>query len=76
MAADICTKAFANREQWQQACELVNVMDPKDLKDVIVRRAAIFQALRHDQKWHPINKKPQSGSSNTNRNWIKEQAQW
>ena len=84
MAADICiyiyiyiyTKGFTNKDKWNHACELVNVMDPKDLEEVILRRANIFQALRYDQKWDPVNRKPQSGSSATNRAWLKEQAQW
>ena len=42
-------------------------MDPKDIEAVIRRRARIFESLRNDQKWHPINKKPQSGNSATYR---------
>jgi len=78
MAADIYTKAFTSREKWQRACELVNVIDPKDLKlkDVIIRKADIFKALKHDQKWHPINKKPQVGNSATHRKWIEQQGRW
>ena len=67
MAADIYTKPFNNREKWRQASELVNVIDPKDSKDVIARRADIFKSLKYYQKWHPINKKPQAGKSATNR---------
>ena len=39
MAADIYTKPFNNGEKWRQASELVNVIDPANLKEVIVRRA-------------------------------------
>ena len=59
MAADIFTKPFNSKDNWLKACELVNVMDPKDLKDVIKRRVEIYKSLKYDQKWHPINKKPQ-----------------
>ena len=76
MAADIYTKPFNNGEKWRQASELVNVIDPKDLKDVITRRAVIFKSLKYDQKWHPINKKPQAGNSATNRKWLESQTQW
>lgn len=51
-------------------------MDPKDIKYVISRRAVIFKALRHDQKWHPIYKRPQAGNSATHRKWIEGQTQW
>ena len=67
MAADIYTKAFNNKDNWHKACELVNVMDPVNLVEAIKRRAQIFESLRHDQTWHPINKKPQSGNSATHR---------
>ena len=40
------------------------------------RRDAIFKALKTDQVWHPINKKPQSGNTATNRKWIESQSQW
>ena len=76
MAADIYTKAFTSKEKWQKTCELVNVIDPKDLKDVIIRRAAIFKALKYDQQWHPINKRPQVGNSATHRKWIEQQSRW
>ena len=51
-------------------------MDPANLREVIVRRSKIFDSLRHDQKWHPINEKPQSGNSATHRKWIEGQQQW
>ena len=76
MAADIYTKAFTSKEKWQKACELVNVIDPKDLKEVIIRRANIFKALKYDQQWHPINKRPQVGNSATHRKWIEQQSRW
>ena len=76
MAADIYTKSFTGKDNWIKACELVNVMDPTNLRDVIKRRAGIFKSLRYDQKWHPINKKPQTGNSATHRKWIEGQAQW
>ena len=76
MAADIYTKSFNSKDGWQKACELVNVMEPANLKDVIKRRAKIFESLRYDQKWHPINKKPQTGNSATHRKWIEGQTQW
>lgn len=75
MAADIYTKAFNSKDSWQKACELANVMDPVNLQEVIKRRAKIFESLRHDQKWHPINQKPQSGSSATHRKWMERQQQ-
>ena len=76
MAADIYTKGFTNKDKWNHAFELVNVIDPTNLGEVIIRRASIIKALRYDLKWHPINKKPQSDSSATNRAWVKEKAQW
>ena len=76
MAADIYTKSFNNKDSWIKACELVNIMDPANLVDVIQRRAKIFESLKNDQKWHPINKKPQSGNSATHRKWIEGQTQW
>ena len=39
MAADIYTKPFNNGGKWRQASELVNVIDPKDSKEVIAGRA-------------------------------------
>ena len=60
----------------EEASELVNVIDPKDIKEVIGRRSEIVKSLRYDQKWHPINKKPQSGNSATNRKWVESQTQW
>ena len=76
MAPDIYTKAFSNKEKRKQACELVNVMGPANLVDVIQRRAKIFESLKNDQKWHPINKEPQSGNSATHRKWVEGQTQW
>lgn len=76
MAADIYTKAFTSKEKWQKACELVNVIDHKNTMDVIIRRAEIFKALRYDQKWHPINKRPQAGNSATHRKWTEAQSSW
>ena len=51
-------------------------LDPKDIEAVIRRRARISESLRNDQKWHPINKKPQSGNSATHRKWMEGQSQW
>lgn len=48
MVADVYTKPFNNGEKWRQASELVNVIDPADLKDVIVRRVEIFKSLKYD----------------------------
>ena len=76
MAADIFTKPFNSKDNWLKACELVNVMDPKDLKDVIKRRAGIYQSLKYDQKWHPINKRPQAGNTATHRKWLQGQESW
>ena len=76
MAADIYTKAFNSKDNWSKACELVNVMDPANLLDVVKRRAGIFQSLRYDQKWHPINKRPQSGNTATHRKWLQGQEGW
>jgi hypothetical protein len=76
MAADIFTKAFNSKDNWLKACELVNVMDPKDLKDVIKRRAGIYKSLKYDQKWHPINKRPQAGNTAIHRKWIQGQESW
>ena len=76
MAADVYTKPFNNAKKWKEASELVNVIDPKGRKDVIERRSEIFKSLRYDQKRHPINKKPQSGNSATNRKWVESQTQW
>ena len=39
-------------------------------------KQAIFQSLRYDQKWHPINKRPQSGNTATHRKWLEGQKQW
>ena len=50
MAADIYTKAFNSKDSWHKTCELLNVMDPKNLEDVVQRRAKIFESLRNDQK--------------------------
>ena len=54
----------------------MNVIDPKDLREVIIRRADIFKALKYDQQWHPINKRPQVGNSATHRKWIEQQGRW
>ena len=50
MAADIYTNAFNSKDGWQEACGLVNVMDPANLREVIIRRSKIFESFRHDQK--------------------------
>ena len=39
-------------------------------------KQAIFQSLRYDQKWHPINKRPQSGNTATHRKWMQGQENW
>ena len=49
MVADIYTKGFANKDKWNHACELVNVIDPTNMEEVIIRRANISKALRYDQ---------------------------
>ena len=67
---------FNNKDQWDRVCELVNVMDPVNLVEVIKRRAHIFKSLRDDQRWHPINRKPAAGNSATHRKWIEGQKQW
>ena len=33
MAADIYTKQFAEKDKWLKACELVNIIDPADIKE-------------------------------------------
>ena len=33
MAADIYTKGFTDKAKWEQVCGLINVIDPKFLKD-------------------------------------------
>ena len=76
MAADIYTKAFNSKDNWSNACELVNVMDPVNLRDVIQRRAGIFQSLRKDQKGHPIKRKLQCGNTATHRKWVQGQENW
>lgn len=72
MAADIYTKPFTSKEGWRRACELVNVFDPDDLVEVIQRRNQIFLSLKDDQKWHPINRKPQCTNSRTHNKWVDE----
>ena len=57
MAADIYTKSFNNKNQWHKVCELVNVMDPVNLADVIRRRAQVFKSLRENQLSHQTNRK-------------------
>ena len=76
MAVDIYTKAVSNGEKWRQACELVNILDPKDLKQVIERRAGIFAEMQSDQQWHPINRKPQCGTSATHGKWMETHHKW
>ena len=73
---DIYTKTCTSEDKWQKACELVNVIDPKNLREVIIRRADILKALKYDQQWHPINKRPQVGNSATRRKWIEQQGRW
>ena len=76
MAADIYIKSFSSKDNWSKACELVNVMDPVNLRDVIKRRAGIFKSLRYDKQWHPINKRPQVGNTATHRKWLQGQEEW
>jgi len=39
MCADIYTKAFTDASKWQQACWLINIVDPKMLKDFFANAA-------------------------------------
>lgn len=77
MAADIYTrKQFCDKDKWVHACELVNVIEPVNLKDVVQRRCYIHQHLVSGAINHPVNQKPQGGSSSTHRSWPKDQHTW
>ena len=40
MAADIFTKAFTNREKWDHALKLTNVVDPKEIAQAMAKQEA------------------------------------
>jgi hypothetical protein len=72
MAADIYTKMFAEKDKWLKACELVNIIDPVDIKEVILRRSEIFKQMEADVYRHLNNIKPNSSNSATHRKWMRE----
>jgi hypothetical protein len=75
MAADIYTKQFGDKAGWQKACELVNIIDPEDIKEVIERRAEVHKMMESDTYCHPNNIKPNSANSATHRKWMKFNAE-
>ena len=36
MCADICTKGFSDAVKWQAACDLINIADPRRMREHIV----------------------------------------
>ena len=38
MCADIYTKAFTDAGKWEAACELINIVDPNELKCLLSAR--------------------------------------
>ena len=43
MAADIFTKAFTNKEKWDAACALINIVDTGNVEDVFLN---VFNSIR------------------------------
>ena len=62
MLADIYTKGSTSRAAWEKALELINIIDRKDLFDVIRRRSLIFQDMKKDIADHPNNVRPHKAS--------------
>ena len=73
MAADIYTNVFSNKEKWEAACQLINIMSPEKSLDAIERHRENFEVMQKDRVKHPKNVKPMSSNSATNRKYIKEE---
>ena len=48
MAADVYTKIFTAKAAWLKALELINIVDPNEIVDVIRRRRLIFFDMKKD----------------------------
>jgi hypothetical protein len=67
MAADIYTKAFTDPDKWWKVCKLINVIDPRQLIQVVEGYAQAWNvpigqrilSVMRQEKWSPVKMKLQ-----------------
>lgn len=73
MSADIFTKAFGDKEKWRAALELVRIIGPENIMQMISNRTNMFAQMSNDAKLHLFNTRPQDGSARHHSNCLKSQ---